>query len=86
MYLYLYLCLYLYIYLYLYLYYIYIYLYIYWLVMLGTNIPKSICSKLQIWVSQYFLVRLRTLVPKYGMIYPITTFIPQIVGCIYPYF
>ena len=54
--------------------------------MLETNIPKSICSKLQIWVSQYFLVRLRTLVPKYGMIYPITTFIPQIVGCIYPYF
>ena len=33
--------------------------------MLETNIPKSICSKLQIWVSQYFLVRLRTLVPKY---------------------
>ena len=24
--------------------------------MLGTNIPKSICSKLRIWVSHYFLV------------------------------
>ena len=35
------------------------------LVMLETNIPKSICSKLQIWMRHYFLVILRTLVPKY---------------------